>query len=273
MRLTRRQRRVYVLGAGPAGLLAAQGAEDAGFREVALFTMPNDMGFPARSILHGCQYLHRPIPGVVKPEDHVEVQYRLQGSVGEYRQKVYGDSWNGAVSPDEFGPESNHLAWDLREVYTRLWAYWLPRITSMQLTPTNVTTFANDPYAIVLSTVPAPALCRRPEEHKFPTQDVWAMGSAPGVSMPYCAPENVVQCNGLPAPRWYRAATVFGQSTLEWPSGVKPPIRGIAAVRKPLSTDCYCWLTKSWHRLGRYGKWTKGVLAHTAYFEAHELLR
>lgn len=274
MRFTRRTRtqlRAYVLGTGPAGLMAAQAAEDAGY-QVSVFTLPDAKNNPGKSVLHGCQYLHRHIPGITKEEDSVLVQYRLQGDVTDYRRKVYGDTWTGLVSPDEYGVEQDHQAWDIREAYGRLWAYWQPRITAMQLTPNNVTTFANDPHAVVLCTVPAPSLCRRSGEHKFVTQDIWAMGSAPGITLPFYAPENTVLCNGDDAPRWYRAAHVFGASTLEWPAGARPPIRGIAAVGKPLSTDCHCWETNRWHRLGRFGKWQKGVLAHTAYFETRKIL-
>ena len=44
----------------------------------------------------------------------------------------------------------------------------------------------------------------------------------------------------------------------------KPPLEGVAAVRKPLTTDCNCH--PDWLHVGRYGRWTKGVLSHDAYF-------
>jgi hypothetical protein len=267
----RKPKRVYVLGAGPAGLLAAHAAQKRGY-EVTVFSRPNDQGYAAKSELHGCQYLHRSIPDLTFSVDGRPVSYKLAGSMEAYRRKVYGDGWEGRVSPDEFGPEGAHYAWDLRAAYDTLWRRFLPQIVPTLLTAESVRVFTEDPHAHTFVSIPAPSLCRRIEEHKFPTQDVWAMGSAPGNYLPYEAPDFTVECNGEPAPRWYRAATVFGHSTLEWPGGVKPPIRGVAAVRKPLSTDCDCHLGKRVTRIGRYGRWTKGVLSHTAYFEAAEAL-
>ena len=91
------------------------------------------------------------------------------------------------------------------------------------------------------------------------------MGSAPGNTLPYVAPDETVQCSGEYDTGWYRAATVFGHSTLEWGQARKPPIAGVVRVSKPLSTDCTCLARGNVLRLGRYGKWEKGVLVHTAY--------
>jgi hypothetical protein len=263
----RRKRVAVVLGAGPAGLLAAHAAERRGM-EVNVFTAPDGEGGPKKSELHGCQYLHAHIPGVESLNWHGQyVQYQIEGGVEQYRRKVYGEAWNGTVSPDEFGPEGGHLAWDLRKLYDELWERWLPRIIPMEVTPTLAQKIADVRGQLTFSTIPARSLCLRPGEHHFLTQDVWAMGTRSDGTpdLPYLAPNMTVLCNGNDAPRWYRAATVFGHSTLEWPDGPKPPISGVARVQKPLGTDCNC---HRWYRLGRYGRWAKGVLVHEAYFEA-----
>lgn len=268
----KKPKRVYVLGAGPAGLLAAHAAESKGY-EVVIFTAPDFGGTPRKSELWGCQYLHEPIPGVTGRGERAWVSYELAGDVEAYRAKVYGDAWQGSVSPDEFGPEEPHAAWSLRNAYDRLWTNWLPRIVPNGMTPQSAVALAADKEAVVLCSVPAPALCLDMENHKFPSQSIWAMGSK-GLEdaqqrLPYVAPDNTVLCNGNDAPRWYRAATVFGHSTLEWPAGKKPPISGVAAVSKPLSTECTCHLGDGsrWLRVGRFGQWKKGVLVHTAYFD------
>jgi alanine dehydrogenase/PNT-like protein len=270
---TRKARKVLVMGAGPAGLLAAHAANRLGY-EVTVFSAPDKtLNRPAKSELYGCQYLHERIPELGLGEGRA-VHYDLTGgSPTEYRVKVYGSMYAGKVSPDEFGPEAPHQAWDLRQAYNELWKHWGKKIVPIRMTPEMGTSFGGDPNTMKICTIPAPVLCRRPEEHKFLTQDVWAMGSAPGNILPYVAPDMTVQCNAADAPRWYRAATVFGQSTLEWPQGAKPPITGVAAVSKPLSTDCDCHVGKRWMRVGRFGKWTKGVLAHTAYYETMEKLQ
>lgn len=264
------RRKATVLGAGPAGLLAAYALEKRGW-EVSVLTAPDKHGRPQKSELHGCQYLHSFIHGLTEGAGR-RVSYLLEGSTEDYRRKVYGENWDGQVSPDEFGPEQEHLAWDLREAYDKLWRRLRGIIVPMRLTPEHAAGLAGYRGMTVVSTVPAPALCLKPDEHKFPTQDVWAMGSRsdgePYWTLPYSAPNMTVLCNGNDAPRWYRAATVFGHSTLEWPMGPKPPVQGVVRVQKPLSTDCTCHIGQHWYRLGRYGLWQKGVLVHTAYHEA-----
>lgn len=280
-----RKKTAIVLGAGPAGLLAAHAAERKGWA-VQVISAPNLAGEPQKSELHGCQYLHTHIPGVTADGNGPgrKVSYRLLGTVDQYRRKVYGDAWSGSVSPDEYGPETDHYAWDLRQAYDQLWERWHSRIAAISVTPELATALSKDVASRVLCTIPAPALCLRPQEHKFETQDIWAMGTNGSVGMewpdgrvvnklPYIAPDMTVQCNGEDAPRWYRAATVFGQSTLEWPDGPKPPISGVVRVQKPLSTDCDCHRGRRWYRLGRYGQWRKGVLVHEAYAGAGEALR
>jgi hypothetical protein len=260
------KKKVTILGAGPTGLLAAHAAEKRGW-EVQVFSAPDLDGTPKKSELHGCQYLHQAIPELTDGQEGTYVKYLLDGDADQYRKKVYGWSWDGTVSPDEYGPERSHYAWDLRRAYNALWAYWEPRIEAVQVTPGLAVSMADNRKGVKLTSIPAPALCLEPGLHKFTSQTIYAMGTreddAPQYDLPYLAPKNTVQCNGYDAPRWYRAATVFGQSTLEWPGGARPPISGVATVQKPLSTDCTCH--PDMVRLGRYGQWTKGVLVHEAY--------
>jgi len=265
--------RLYVFGAGPAGLLAALAGREAGM-DVAVFSTPDlSTGEPVKSQLYGCQYLHSPIPGYAEGPGDV-VEYRLDGSTADYRRKVYGTEWNGAVSPDEYGPEVAHLAWDLRAAYDKLWRDFLPDIVPTQLSAGNVEVFYNDRKGMVFSTIPAPTLCRKPDDHKFTSQQIWAMGSTPYRGLPFEPAPFTVQCNGNDAPHWYRAANVFGHSTLEWPVGKKPPITGVVAVSKPLGTDCDCRTgSRRWHKFGRYGAWRKGVLVHHVYEQAKAVLR
>lgn len=287
MNWNKTSKRVAVLGAGPAGLLAAFAASAQGY-QVTVFSAPSPLtGKVVKSELHGCQYLHMSIPNLTT-ESAQSVSYHLNGSVEEYRRKVYGEGWNGQVSPDEYGPEGRHYAWDLRKAYDRLWewAQFMDVFASCHLSGNNAYPLYEE-NRFVISTVPAPALCTQRDKHKFPTQDIWAMGGrSPDVLpehgepldaqlhvLPYYAPNFAVECNGEPAPRWYRAATVFGHSTLEWPAGAKPPISGVVAVSKPLSTDCDCWSdNRRWLRAGRYGRWQKGTLVHSAYFDTLGLL-
>ena len=96
----RNLKKVYVLGAGPAGLLAARAALEMRY-ETGIYSAPDKYGMPKKSELFGCQYLHAYIPGVGLMRDgYRNVSYQLKGTVDGYRTKVYGDGWSGKVSPD-----------------------------------------------------------------------------------------------------------------------------------------------------------------------------
>jgi hypothetical protein len=272
--LLKRRRIVYILGAGPAGLLAAEAAHLRGC-EVLVFTRPSESGNPLKSELHGCQYLHAPLPSPDLAGDGHPVQYRLQGDVEGYRRKVYGARWRGEVSPDEYGSEEPHMAWDLRSVYDQLWDKWYWRLVPKHINAGTLDSLLTHgrPYRM-LSTIPAPALCVYPE-HQFVSEDVWAIGETPTQKPPVTCDPFTVLCNGEPDTGWYRVANVYGHTTVEWPGGRrKPPLEGVVRVQKPLTTDCDCWMYQSgYRRLGRFGQWQKGVLVHQVFNDAMETLK
>jgi hypothetical protein len=268
----RHKKRVYVLGAGPAGLLAADAADALGY-DVTVFSKPNPSGLVAKSQLYGCQYLHAPVPSPVLAGAPNQVTYTLQGEVAGYRDKVYGPSYHGAVSPDEYGTEVDHKAWDLRRVYEALWRNWQWDIVPVDIGPGQVHEMLDSKPHLLVSTIPAPQLCIN-TEHLFPEASVWAFGEAPNRISPVRVPPFTVQCNGEPDVGWYRAANVYGYTTVEWPARRKPPIDGVVRVAKPISTNCDCWCgNKRYLRAGRFGRWQKGVLVHEAYKEVYEWLR
>ena len=266
-------RRVAILGAGPAGLMAAQAAYERGY-EPTIFSRPplgDRAGSVAKSDLHGCQYLHAPVPNpsFAGGSGHA-VAYTLRGTSEGYRMKVYGTTDSRvAVSPDEYGNAEPHMAWDLRLVYEKLWHRWEPKMRPMNITPEEVhIMLGRGAWAKVFSTVPAHALCMDPA-HQFRAQSVWAMGQREGSQdFPFACPPFTVVCNGERDTGWYRIANVFGMTTVEWAGEKKPPIKGVVRVEKPLDTNCTCHQEAGLVRLGRFGKWQKGVLVHTAYTEA-----
>lgn len=269
--------RVMVLGAGPAGLLAADAALLLGC-EVTVVSAPEEGNplEPAKSALHGCQYLHDHIPNVTNRWDKRRVRYTLEGSSESYRRKVYGDNWNGQVSPDEYGDEADHYAWNLRAAYDRMWERWSLDIIPRVLTPRSLPALLEEhsPH-LVLATIPAPAVCVDMEHHQFVTQSIWALGQRdePDSDLPISCPDDTVVCNGHEGTGWYRKARVFGHTTIEWPDGRKPPIEGVVRVNKPLRTDCQCWMTEGhYYRLGRYGQWKKGVLLHEVWHDTFSII-
>lgn len=275
------ERRVAILGAGPAGVLAAQAAYERGYDPV-IFSRPplgDRLGEVAKSELHGCQYLHAPVPSpTFAGGAGTPVRYLLKGSSDGYRTKVYGPDARVAVSPDEYGQAHDHMAWDLRHVYDKLFTRWQPKMRPINITAEEVKIACErGAWRAVLSTIPAPSICYDPA-HRFDVQPIWAMGQrdgGPQLPVP-CDPFTVV-CNGERDTGWYRVANVFGMQTVEWPDGRKPPIKGVVQVEKPIGTNCTCHISADaqatpFLRIGRFGKWQKGVLVHTAYTETKALL-
>jgi len=254
--------RVTILGCGPAGLAAAAAVVSSG-QEAVIVSNTRE---PSRQ--YGCQYLHAPIPGY-ENAPHARVGYWLIGTAEEYRQKVYGDKWQGKVSPEDFIGE--HDAWDIRWTYREMWS----RLIDGGLAWIHVDEPIADgriPPCVydlrserIISTIPAPALCWK-KEHEFRYHAIFANGST--TESPRT--DNMIICDGTDQNAWYRISNVFGYKTTEW---AKAPIgtRGGVMVPKPLVTDCDCH--PEIHRVGRYGKWQKSYLVHEVYPEVMELVR
>jgi hypothetical protein len=258
--------RALVLGCGPAGLLAAHAIR------LKTGDMPTIFSKRRKSEMYGAQYLHKPIPALKNGAgtEGVMVTYESWGSAQQYREKVYGDSWSGSVSPEDLA--ASHMAWDIRLTYNELWDMYWTRIMETDLAKAEPSwiEWLTEQYDLVVSSVPKPLLCYK--GHTFSAQEVWAIGDAPerGVMSPVRPEANHVVCNGEPAPGWYRAANVFGFCSVEYPEDSKPPIPGAALVNKPTTNNCDCW--PSILHVGRYGKWEKGVLSHEAFDDVMEAL-
>jgi hypothetical protein len=213
--------------------------------------------------MEGAQYLHEPIPIATRSEGF-RVAYELRGTVAAYREKVYGPNYRGTTSPEDL--TDSHLGYDIRETYDWLWDTYGKYVVNSDLTPAGA---AHEVMHwgkpdLCISTVPAQILCEVPE-HSFTSQQIWSSGD-----FPVAVNSNTVVCNGEKAPAWYRAASIHGHVTVEWPSDSKPPIPGLHSVVKPLSNTCTC--LPGIVRMGRYGRWEKGVLSHTAFYETAKLL-
>lgn len=259
--------KVTVLGAGPSGLVAAHAARQAGYDVMVLSKK-------RKSHLWGCQYLHAEIPGLPHLRTPaVEVHYQLEGTAEGYLAKVYGEDYDGTVSPQEM--TEYHAAYDLRETYTRLWDRWEKDIVDAELVNPRVAHDVIPDFTregIVFNTIPRHALCVE-RGHLFASQEVWAMGDSDEQVVPVRPPaDNTVVCNGDPDTSWYRTSKVFGHVTCEWPwrDGKRPPFRGVVPLVKPLHTNCTC--LPEVHYVGRYGKWQKGYLVHQVYQEVTAVL-
>jgi len=266
---------VAILGCGPAGLAAAQAV-----RNEAKNAYISIISQKRPSPIYGAQYLHEPIPGI-SLATYVMVDYELRGTADQYREKVYGRSWDGQVSPEEY--IEPHPAWDLRAAYRRLWSSWEHHIQDCEISANDIPSIKGQ-FDLVVSTIPANVLCDcliydipPGSSHSFFDRIVWAAGDAPalGIKIPYAAPDYTVICNGLNEPSWYRISNVFGHITVEWPGEMKqkPPVHTCSLVRKPVATNCDCWLDGKFIRVGRYGAWDKKQLVHDAYNKTAERVK
>lgn len=255
-------RKVIILGCGPAGLMAAAAVEKAGQEPIIISKK-------RKSEMYGAQYLHAAIPGF-SPDMGFDIKYMLRGTTDDYRRKVYGDA-RVQVSPEDL--TEDHTGWDIRQTYDNLWFHFQEAIVDTSFTSAGEADAmlrelgAEANVSHFVSTLPAPILCINPA-HSFPSQNVWAIGDAPerGIFCPITeAGLNEVVCSGENTTSWYRTANILGYRTAEWPERRRPPIDGVSAVQKPVGTNCDC--LPFVHRLGRYGKWQKGVLSHEAYYE------
>lgn len=247
---------VAILGCGPAALLAAHACQ-INQCHFAIFSKKR------KSQLFGSQYLHEPISGVTRlPE---RVSYTLNGTPEEYRRKVYGDNWDGAVSPEDL--EEDHWAWDIRDAYENLWSRYSNRIVPAVFKNYALTIrdYRLNSYDLVISTVPRNIW--RQTGDQFVSTKIWAIGDAPelGVTVPFhLAQDNTIICDGTKDVGWYRLSKVFGHSTIEWPGGAKPPVSDVTQVIKPLECKAASQ-PDNWLFVGRYGKWEKGVLTTDAF--------
>lgn len=260
---------VAILGCGPAALLAAH--------EISMSNPETRIEIyskKTKSPIHGAQYLHEPIEGIIGIPREI-ISYKIVGGTVPYLQKVYGPEWDGSIK-DEMR-ESRHYAWDIRECYDFLWGKFERMINDVWFDHAIFRDFYNTAengrWDFVINTLPKPILCSN--NHWFKGTEIYAAGDAPseGIECPVDCPPGDVIYNGREDVGWYRVSNIFGHRTAEWPArkGMKkPPIDGVVKVKKPLSHNCDCWpLLKN---IGRFGQWQNGVLAHHAIRQTQDIM-
>ena len=259
---------VAILGAGPSGILAAAKVIEMG-HTVSVFSNRT----PGK--LLGAQYLHCPPPIIQVSE--FDIDYKLTGTPEGYRNKVYGEQWNGEVSPVVIDEHSH--GWDIREAYFNL-------LDMFKINEAQFSSYLDvlklgliDNYDFVFSSLPRPTWQVPGEE--FKSQEVWAIGMGKDQDPIFPVPLNTVQCNGEEAPSWYRAANIDGWHTVEWPNHgeswrVKPIVPGVSKIKKPLeripSPTAKNPADDHLIHIGRYGEWKKGILSSHAIEKVEEVL-
>lgn len=270
MRFHKRAKVAAVLGCGPAGLFAAHALVTSGW-EVVIYSKKR------RSEMYGAQYLHQPIPGLSDGTHPVQIDYILVGTPEQYREKVYGQRLGPAIAVSPEALPSKHNGWDIRAAYYRAWDLYSELVYDHPVIgPEYMLDFiTGKDFGLVVSTIPATAICRNPQAHQFHSQMVFAVGDAPerGVFCPVKIKPNTVICDATRDVGWYRASNIFGYNTAEWPAERRPPIAEVSPVSKPINNTCDCWDDKRIIKVGRYGAWDKRQLTHHAYERTLEAIR
>lgn len=252
---------VAVLGAGPAGLMAAQALSLQENVGVAIFSAT-----PEPSKLGGAQFLHKAIPIVNSPEPDAVITYRVKGDEETYRRKVYGAGQVPFTSFANVRDGDQQPAWNLIETYAKLWDKFGSQVTYTGLIDARwlEQEFLKQ-FTLIISSIPLPAICRAqagiiPEHHQFTSQQINVCIEQYGAG----APPNTIVYDGTDDTRFYRQSQVFGVHGTEWASN-PPPGMKVVTDTKPISTTCNCH--PDILRVGRRGTWRKGVLTHDAFIE------
>lgn len=252
---------IAILGCGPSALFAAHAAITEG-HNVHLYSKPR------KSYMNGAQYLHRPIPGLTT--DSFKIDYRLIGTSDGYRNKVYGEDSDVFVSPDSLVGISE--AWDIREAYDNAWEMYGGMVIQWEAVKgsDSIAGFAEN-YDMVINTIPRKTLCHNGCE--FKSEKIISTETVSHES--FIGKDNIVLCSGIEEDLWYRQSRIHGFENTEYPVDVSYPANGkIWVVEKPIFTTCSCQsMYDNVHHIGRYGRWEKGVLADSAYYETKELVK
>lgn len=254
--------KVAVLGCGPAGLLAAYAVAQRDYH-VSIFSQKQ------KSVIPGAVFLHEAIPGLTAPTPDGWVEFRKHGSREGYAQKVYGNG-DADCSWDLF-EEGERPAWSMHRTYDWLWDRFSAYVTDYKLSAFHVAQLLRaNWFDLIISTIPAPFLCKT-DNHDFRSQSIYVLDKTIDPTL-----ENGMVYNGHPADDWYRTSRLFGseatESTIPF---TKECVAELGATQsrgyKPIDTDCDCFFAEV-ARIGRFGRWEKGILLHHAYKQTVQLL-
>lgn len=252
--------KVTVLGCGPAGLFAALAAERRG-ADVTILSI----GTP--SPINGAQWLQAPVSGVTDAIEPRYISYIKLGTEDGYAQKAYGEP-KAEVSWTDFA-EGEYPAWSLKDAYELLWTHFVSRIEHHEVSPPEIKSLCSR-ADLVFCSIRADALCTH-GQHMFRGQPI-LVSSERQVDA-----DEVIIYNGRERDPWYRASKLFGHHSTEYRVSAEGIVPTSAVENKlyegikPVTTDCDCHTENiNFVRVGRFGKWRRGVLTDHAYHEAWE---
>lgn len=244
----------------------------------------------AKSQIHGSQYLHEPVPGLIRQDSGRPVQYINYGTPEEYRRKTHGKYWDGTINPGDF--IQHHTAYNIRDAYNLLWLLYGGLVKPFELIGYQHLSAQIElrNYSMIISTVPRTIWKLNGDQ--FIYSRGWAINGPVADSLTAHMGENTIICDGRPGIRYNRKSKVFGHSTIEWPDipefplpkGHKPariikPLRHMCthksgtAITVALGADRPMDYEPPWIFTGRYGKWQKGIVTTDVWHEVNDALK
>jgi hypothetical protein len=250
--------KVSILGCGPAGLLAAYACEQYG-HQVEIFSKK------VKSTIPGAVFLHEALPDITALNSEGVVNFVKRGNKQGYAHKVYGNPY-AECSWDLF-PEGERPAWSMFKLYNALWRIYEDRIIDVEITSVSMSYFAKAELAI--STIPATNICHN-KDHIFTMQAIHVIDRTIEP-----LPPNTIIYNGDINYSWYRSSNIFGHEATESVSPFSEDVilqldANTKMGYKPIMTDCTCFPQVV--RVGRFGRWQKGILVHHAYKQTIKVL-
>lgn len=252
--------RICILGCGPAGLLAAYAAAQRG-ATVSIISRK------IKSSIPGAVFLHEPILGLTAPTPEDVVRFIKHGTKEGYAAKVYG-KWDADCSWDLFS-EGERPAWSMFDLYNKLWNVFEAIIEDSIINVEKMHEIMRAKFDVIVSTIPAPFICYN-NDHIFDSQGIYVLDKTADPSL-----DNGIVYNGSFTDHWYRTSKLFGSEATESATPFESNfIKDLKAKQssgyKPLWTNCNCYPEVD--RIGRFGRWEKGILVHHAYKQTVQLL-
>lgn len=252
---------VVILGAGPAGMMAALAVERNGHTPI-IFTKELKP-----SPINEDMFLQKPLPDV-HGEPDVMIEYMTRGTEEGYAARVYGSptlptSWQKLKLGRQPG-------WWLSYAYQALWERYEGHISQLNLGPAQASILAEN-YPLVISTLPGPALCAR-SYHAFLDRHTYLVRHRRHDDRRNS--QEIVYNGEEGGPQWFRMSKLGPWAT--WEYAAPPPVEEVTdsplilSGRKLIGNNCNC-LPKV-HRIGRWAMWQRGVLNHHAFEQATSIL-
>lgn len=254
---------IAIIGAGPAGMLAAHACVRNGYVPVIYSNTKQP------SVIQPDMFLQRAIPGL--HEDAAAdamLRYVPRGDAGTYRRKVYGtDRGPTSWSSVHWGQQP---LWWLAGAYAHLWSWYSAAMVDLEVTRHSVDMIV-DAFPLVISAMPSETLCQRPEVHTFEKQVVFYVKRP--ARKPVDPGLNVMIYNGTDDTPWHKYTRLAGLETWEYRTENRDHHSVDASYYvgvKAVSNNCDCH--PDLHRVGRWAQWQHGVLNHHAFEQTNSIL-